>query len=295
MSETGVNYGIVGASRSPDGYAGYYYNNGGGTALYAKAIAETGMAYGIHGESEADEGRGVYGEASNPAGGVGVEGSSIPGSGVYGRSETGYGVYGVSDSYFAVVGDTSASSRNYGLYTADNLYSGNIHSMAARMQIVQNGGVEPLEPGDVVAFSGIGAPMEAGGLPTIQVVKATVANSTAVAGVVSSRYSIEAATATTEQVHSVDYVEVTPAGSVSPGEHMLVVVQGPAQVKASALVGSIQPGDLLSSAGRAGYAAKAAKVTFGEVRIAMPGTVLGKVLEPLDKGEGLIYIFVTLQ
>ena len=28
---------------------------------------------------------------------------------------------------------------------------------------------------------------------------------------------------------------------------------------------------------------------------AAPGTVLGKALEPLDKGEGLIYIYVTLQ
>ena len=42
-------------------------------------------------------------------------------------------------------------------------------------------------------------------------------------------------------------------------------------------------------------AAKAAEVTFGDVEAAMPGTVLGKVLEPLDAGEALIYIFVTLQ
>ncbi len=34
MAESGVNYGVVGASRSPDGYGGYFYNNGGGTALY---------------------------------------------------------------------------------------------------------------------------------------------------------------------------------------------------------------------------------------------------------------------
>jgi len=34
MSSTGTNYGVVGASRSPDGYGGYFYNNGGGVALY---------------------------------------------------------------------------------------------------------------------------------------------------------------------------------------------------------------------------------------------------------------------
>ena len=70
---------------------------------------------------------------------------------------------------------------------------------------------------------------------------------------------------------------------------------GPAQVKASALSGALQPGDLLSSATLAGYAARASEVSLGETKIALPGTVLGKVLEPLDKGEALLYIFVTLQ
>lgn len=31
-----VNYGVVGASRSPDGYGGYFYNNGGGVGLKAE-------------------------------------------------------------------------------------------------------------------------------------------------------------------------------------------------------------------------------------------------------------------
>jgi hypothetical protein len=35
MSETGTNYGIVGASRSPNGFGGYFYNTNGGTALLA--------------------------------------------------------------------------------------------------------------------------------------------------------------------------------------------------------------------------------------------------------------------
>jgi hypothetical protein len=89
--------------------------------------------------------------------------------------------------------------------------------------------------------------------------------------------------------------DVTPEGVVAPGDYLLVVVQGPAQVKASALAGSLQPGDLLSSAGQAGYAAKATEVALGGVETAMPGTILGKVLEALDEGEALIYIFVTLQ
>ncbi|HEY6073909.1 MAG TPA: hypothetical protein VIV15_11060, partial [Anaerolineales bacterium] len=37
MSPTGVTYGIVGASRSPDGYGAYFYNSGGGTGVYASS------------------------------------------------------------------------------------------------------------------------------------------------------------------------------------------------------------------------------------------------------------------
>jgi hypothetical protein len=38
MDSSSKNYGIVGASRSPAGYGGYFYNSGGGTALYAQSI-----------------------------------------------------------------------------------------------------------------------------------------------------------------------------------------------------------------------------------------------------------------
>ncbi len=38
MSETGTNFGVVGASRSLDGYGGYFYNTNGGVGLYASSI-----------------------------------------------------------------------------------------------------------------------------------------------------------------------------------------------------------------------------------------------------------------
>jgi hypothetical protein len=38
MATTGVNYGLVAASRSAQGYAGYIYNDGGGTGLYVRSI-----------------------------------------------------------------------------------------------------------------------------------------------------------------------------------------------------------------------------------------------------------------
>jgi hypothetical protein len=259
MATSGENYGVVGASKSSNGYGGYFYNTAAGD--------------GVKGEGWF----GVYGSGTS--------------AGVRGQSESGNGVYGLSTSGDGVGGATLAADNNYGFYTSDNLYSLNYHLMGAQMQVVQNGGVTSLETGDVVAFSGIGAPLETDGPPVIEVAGVDAANSTGVAGVVYSRYNIETLTREPEEVVS----DVTLEGAAAPGEYLLVVVQGPAQVKASALAGPLQPGDLLSSASEAGYAAKATTVTIGGVETAMPGTILGKVLEPLDEGEALIYIFVTLQ
>jgi hypothetical protein len=42
MSETGINYGVIGAAKSPAGFGGYFYNSGGGTGLLAQS--DTGPA-----------------------------------------------------------------------------------------------------------------------------------------------------------------------------------------------------------------------------------------------------------
>jgi hypothetical protein len=226
----------------------------------------------------------------NNGAGTAIVGECEDGYGVYGSSSSWYGVTGTSVTGRGVQGVTNRVDNNYGLYTSDNLYSLNFHSLGAQMQVVQNGGQAALEPGDVVVFNGLAA----GDPPVIQVAQARAANSTAVAGVVYSRYSIDAVTENLEQSPRGDR-EVTPAGPVPPGEYLLMVIQGPAQVKASALAGAIQPGDLLSSAGPAGQAAKAVQVSIEGVETAVPGTVLGKALEPLDQGDKRIYVFVTLQ
>ncbi|MCB0135812.1 MAG: hypothetical protein KDD75_11960, partial [Caldilineaceae bacterium] len=208
-----------------------------------------------------------------------------------GQSTNGYGVYGLGSNGIGVGGATLATNHNYGFYTTDNLYSLNIHLLGAEMQVVQNGGETLLESGDVVAFSGMGAPLEAGGQPVIQVASVDAANSTAVAGVVYSRYNVAALAATAEALPAA----ITPEGAAAPGDFLLVVVRGPVQVKASALAGALAAGDLVSSAGITGFAAKSAEVTASGVPSTLPGTVLGKALEPLADGEARIYIYVTLQ
>jgi hypothetical protein len=167
------------------------------------------------------------------------------------------------------------------------------------MQVMQNGGSEPLSPGDVVLFSGINQSVTAVDGPIVQVSRAGTANSTAVAGVVFSRFNIDAIDPALESPDGdapgwTGAMEVTPAGSAAPGEYVLVVVQGPAQVKIDAS-SSVQPGDLLSTGIQAGLAEKAATVSLNGVETAVPGTVFGKALEPVDGSDDMIYVYVTLQ
>jgi len=266
----GETYGIYAEDQSTGGYAGYFVNtnnvtDGVATALYASRPNYYGIA--ISGDHTGATGTAVYGDAD---GGYGLYGHTLTGSS-------------------AVYGDTGAASHNYGLYTGDNLYSSNFHSKGAIMQVVQNAGSQPLQPGDVVVFVGINLE---GDEPVIQVALADAANSTAVAGVVYSRYRLGDGNTNPEAPGiGPDTIE----GAAQPGEYLLVVVQGPAQVRASALGGAIQPGDLLSSAAQPGLAGAAAQITIQGVTFTPDGTVFAKALEALDSGEALIYVYVTLE
>ncbi len=72
-----------------------------------------------------------------------------------------------------------------------------------------------------------------------------------------------------------------PAGGVP------VTILGMVLCKVSAENGPIRPGDLLVTSATPGHAMRADQ--------APPGTVLGKALESLDSGAGLILVLVTLQ
>ncbi|MGO9273231.1 MAG: hypothetical protein ACLQOO_23845 [Terriglobia bacterium] len=59
--------------------------------------------------------------------------------------------------------------------------------------------------------------------------------------------------------------------------------------KVTAENGTIEEGDLLVTSSRPGYAMK------GTDRQRLVGAVVGKALEPLPKGTGVIQVLVTLQ
>jgi len=286
VGESAMGHGVYGSSQSNDGVRGY-----------------SSVSIGVFGSTDSENPyatAGVWGTADGSVG-VGVRGNRDGmGAGVQGTANgasSGSGVIGESESYNGVWGETGRADNNYGLYTPDNIWSLNYNLAGAIMHLAQNGGGEPLEPGDLVAFSGVAAPLEEGGLPVIQVTRVMPANSAAVAGVVYRRFDIKTVTDKRSPFgsDSEEARRVTLEGPVPPGEYLLVVIQGPALVRASTSGGAIRPGDLLSASGLDGYAAKAPEVTVEGVQVPIPGTVFGKALQPLDADRDLIYVFVTLQ
>jgi hypothetical protein len=310
FGNSAFSYGVWGSSFAS--WGGYFQSDEG----YGIRVDTNGRDHWDHaGYFTAEWGNGVFGQSTEnygvrgegKVGGVrgdgqwrGVSGHSTNGEGVLGSSSNYAGVQGSSSNSDGVRGQTFREDDNYGFYTWDNLYSKNYHTTGAMMRVVQNADSEPLERGDVVVIAGLGTSPAEDANPLIQVRKAREANSTAVIGVVASSYSKEWLARASEErdpeaeaIHRL--VPLTGPGPIAPGEYLLIVVQGPCQVKVDATAGAIQPGDLLSTAGQAAHAARALEVSIQGIQTTLPGTVFGKALEPLEQGEGLVYVYVTLQ
>jgi subtilisin family serine protease len=75
-------------------------------------------------------------------------------------------------------------------------------------------------------------------------------------------------------------------GEVEPGERPLLALLGRVPVKATTENGPIRPGDLLTSASKPGYAMRCEDIHRCE------GAIIGKALEALDKGEGVILVLL---
>ena len=71
------------------------------------------------------------------------------------------------------------------------------------------------------------------------------------------------------------------------GERSLLALLGRVPVKATTENGPIRPGDLLTSASKPGYAMRCVSATLCE------GAIIGKALEPLAEGSGLIIVLIT--
>jgi hypothetical protein len=74
-----------------------------------------------------------------------------------------------------------------------------------------------------------------------------------------------------------------------------VATTGRVKVKVDATRGAIKVGDLLVTSGVEGVAMKSVPVDLGGTQIHRPGTIIGKALEPLEKGAGEILVLLSLQ
>jgi hypothetical protein len=73
-----------------------------------------------------------------------------------------------------------------------------------------------------------------------------------------------------------------------------VTLMGVVPVKVTAKE-PVRPGDLLTSSATPGHAMRATPIVIHDAAIYPTGTILGKALEPLESGSGLIRVLVTLR
>ncbi len=76
---------------------------------------------------------------------------------------------------------------------------------------------------------------------------------------------------------------------------VLVAQSGRVRIKADATYGAIHVGDLLVSSPTKGMAMRSMPVDVAGVKMHRPGTLVGKALQPLQKGVGEILVLLTLQ
>ncbi|MBU0491720.1 MAG: hypothetical protein KKB13_07715 [Chloroflexi bacterium] len=303
----GVNVGTAG------GY-GVFVGTAGGDGVTVFWAGDRGVSVGETG----DDGVFVYraGSSSTTSSSTqknGFEVAGAEGHGLYvGRADRagvsvgsagqdGVAVY--SAGWDGVYADTDQADHEWGVYTPDKIYAGTTLASGGPLMIVaQSGDTGSLETGDVVAVSGIGAVLADGEapLPLVRRASATDAAADAVVGVVYRRLVTEAKLTEVQrdgQAETLSSPHTRSAdGAIAPGEYLFIVVLGPAQVKAAAGAGDIQPGDRLT-AGSAGQVRKAAPVKVGDVAFYPPGTIVGTAMEALDsdRASGLIWVLVRPQ
>jgi hypothetical protein len=200
-------------------------------------------------------------------GAPGAIGGTTPGSGAF----SAVGINTAPSSYkLDVNGNTNVTGNitvsGTGNITATGTITGNIINAKYQDLAEWVPSSEQLSAGTVVALDTTNSN---------QVIASTVSYDTRVAGVISAQPGIT-------------------LGEGGQGK-VLVATTGRVKVKVDASRGAIQIGDLLVTSDVAGVAMKSEPVEFAGRKMHMPGTIIGKALEPLTKGQGEILVLLSLQ
>jgi hypothetical protein len=171
------------------------------------------------------------------------------------------------------------SSGTYGFATEQSIYVGGSCVGCVAALVARNTGPGALLEGHVVAITGVEAPLGAA-LTPILLASAAEPGTSGVLGVVRSRAAVTH--------HNLDgdptartSAEATP-GKVAQGELMVVVMQGLARVRTSTV-----------RAASAGAALSVAAGGAAAIESIGGGRILGRSLEPLPAGEGLVWAYIS--
>ncbi len=274
---TSTTYGVYGEAASPDGYAGYFENTatsdaGWGLAavgLHGAAITGTGgtslHAYGTGDSSIGDDG--VQGIHETGDGVVGEsQGTANLDNGVIGFSAGGYGVYGFSNG-----------TDQYGGYFDDPIFVNGGCTGCTLRYVVRNTSDRPLRLGDVVRAAGVDASLEGGQAPIIQVAPASSGDPAL--GVVVGRTEVSFAEPGTDDVQpGAHYGPV--GGLAQPGDYLVIVVQGMAQVRLDPTA-DVRIGDRI-------------KASDGVATKAVEPSSFGRLLEKANS-DGLAWALVSFE
>lgn len=275
--------GVWGRSWTPSG-AGVVGTSVGGNI----GVKGESSFVGVLGEASGTGGVGVGGKAENTSctagltGCYGVDGDSNKGNGVGGftnsgvallgySSGTGYALFlegqGSGDLIRAIHGPISPDVQFRVTYDGNVYADGTWHSPAADMAEMLPAH-DGLEAGDVLVIGVDG-----------KLARCSQAAQSSLAGVYSTKPGF-----------------LGGAGDEADliGEVPLAVV-GVAPVKVSAENGAIQPGDLLTTSATPGHAMKASPISVEGVTFYPSGVILGKALEGLAQGTGVIQVLIILQ
>jgi hypothetical protein len=256
-----------GTSNADDGVTG---TSGTGRGVVGESAGQVGV-FGLSTNFV-----GVWGESQSPAtaGQPGVFGKSPHWQGVHGESTDQVGVFGISTNFVGVWGESQSRTQPgvfgkgiiAGRFDGDVEVSGDVRltggqDCAERFEVAAS---DSIDPGTVMVI-GLGGTLEI----------SAQSYDKRVAGVVSGAGRYKPAIILDQQ------------GPESSG--LPIALVGKVYCKVDAEYSGIEIGDLLTTSPTRGHAMKASDT------IKAFGAVIGKALQPLSTGQGLIPILITLQ
>ncbi len=179
-------------------------------------------------------------------------------------------------------GLVAQSGGTYAGYFNDQIFVTGGCTGCTLMYVAQNAGDAALRPGDLVAPAGIDVPLAGAVDPVLRVIRADT-EATGVVGVVYRRVAVMANEKDGEVLDSVQAVD----GAAEPGDRLLIVVQGLAEVK---VAGGVAAGERLTVAG-----AGVARATRDVEPRGLNTPMLGMALDAPDAVTGMAPVLVTLR